>query len=68
LAFSRYNGHWIILAIDAFLNLMYLLEIAIGILIGASYFSKCSNWVDVIICLACWVLSGLNLEEISRKN
>jgi len=61
------DRHWIILGIEASVNFVYLLEIVFGILNSTAYFSKWSNLVDVIICLLCWVLFGVYLEESYRK-
>jgi len=63
LSFQKQDSHWIFSAIEGFFNFVYLLEIAVGILTNEAYFSKCSNLVDVIICLACWALFGFFLEE-----
>jgi len=63
----KQDSHWIFSVIEALVNLFYILEIAVEKLTDVAYFSKCYNYVDIIMCLACWVLLGVYLYESRKK-
>jgi len=66
LSYRKEDSHWIFTVIEVLLNCIYVLEIVVEILTDVSYFSKCCNYVDIIICLACWVLLAVYLWESRR--
>lgn len=63
--FSDQKHRWFIVALEAFVNLVYLLEILIEILTqtAGAYFSQCWNRVDALICLGCLVFFVISFSE-----
>jgi len=65
---SDRKHHYIILALEAFVILVFLLEIALEILAQTAkdYFSQCWNLIDASICLVSLMFFAISFSEVAN--